>query len=177
MNDRVQVALEDNQSKEEARLLHRDKVFEAHALGERWKCIYKDIDASVDEIMTQLKGGPTSGIGQLEVINIKFDAIRTRLEYVKTQSDAAQSLADAMVSNYPDQTMVTIMEQVAKRTAIESMIETCKDLMSTMRSTGDKETSRQSRVTIPKAQVYLVPDFGSKGRPSGGQLKQRLCQG
>ena len=57
--------------------------------------------------MAQLKGGPTSGIGQLEVINIKFDAIRTRLEYVKTQLDAAQSLADAMVSNYLDQTMVT----------------------------------------------------------------------
>ena len=35
LNDRVQIALEDNQSKEEARLLHRDKVFEAHTLGER----------------------------------------------------------------------------------------------------------------------------------------------
>ena len=59
--------------------MYRDKVFEAHALGEKWKCIYKDIDASVDDIMAQLKGGPTSGIGQLEVINIKFDAIRTQL--------------------------------------------------------------------------------------------------
>ena len=109
LNDRVQIALEDNQAKEEARLLHRDRVFEAHVLGERWKYIYRVIDASVNEIMAQLKGGPNSGIGQLEVISIKFDAIRTRLEYVEAQLDAAQSLADSMVSNYPEQTMVTIM--------------------------------------------------------------------
>ena len=146
-------------------------------LGERWKYIYGVIDATVNEIMEQLKGGPDSGIGQLEVISIKFDAIKTRLEYVEGQLNAAQSLVDSMVSNYPEQTMVTITEQVAKRTAIESMIETCRDLMSTMRSTGDTGISQQASVTIPKAQVYLVPDFGSKSRPLGGQFKQRLCQG
>ena len=136
-------------------------------LGERWKYIYGVIDATVNKIMAQLKGGPNSGIGQLEVISIKFDAIKTRLEYVEGQLNTAQSLADSMVSNYPEQTMVTITEQVTKRTTIESMIETCRDLMSTMRSTGDTGISRQASVTIPMAQVYLVPDFGSKSRPSG----------
>ena len=72
-----------------------------------------------------------------------------------------------MVSKYLDQTMVTITEQVTRRTITESRIEAFKDLMATMRSTGDAGTSRQLRATIPKAQGYLVPDFGSKGRPSG----------
>ena len=73
VNDQVQGAIDDNQSKEEARVLKQSKVFEAHALGDRWKCAYTDIDASLDEIMVQLDGGPTISVRQLEVINIKFD--------------------------------------------------------------------------------------------------------
>ena len=65
VNDLVQGAIDDNQSKEEARVLKQSKVFEAHALGDRWKCAYADIDASLDEIMVQLDGGSTVGIGQL----------------------------------------------------------------------------------------------------------------
>ena len=35
VNDQVQGAIDDNQSKEEARILQQSKVFEAHALGDR----------------------------------------------------------------------------------------------------------------------------------------------
>ena len=75
VNDRVQIALEDNQSREEARILQWDKTFEAHSLGAEWGCIYKEIDASLDEMIAQLKDGPADGIGQLEMVNIKCDAM------------------------------------------------------------------------------------------------------
>ena len=73
--------------------------------------------------------------------------------------------------------MVTIMTQVRRRTAIESRIEICRDLLSTMRSTDDVDIGRQSSVTIPKNQVYLVPDFRSKGRHLGGGISNVSARG
>ena len=150
--------------------MQQDKAFKAHVVCEKWKQIYDLLEGSVKETMALIKGMSDSGIGQLEMINIKLDAMETRLGLARGQLDVAQSLADSLVTDFPEQTLVTTTEQASKRTAIELMIETCRDLMSTMRSTGDTESSRPASASIPKAKGYLVPDFRFNNGPSQGKV-------
>ena len=71
LNDRVQVALEESQAKEEARLLREEKAYRARLLGEKLKHMHEDLERTVTEVMAQLKGRIGSGVGCLEMFNIQ----------------------------------------------------------------------------------------------------------
>ena len=81
LSDRVQVAIEESQAEEDARLLREDRAFRACLLGEKLKYTYGDLDRTVTEVMAQLKVRTGSGVGCLEVFNIQLDAIKARLDF------------------------------------------------------------------------------------------------
>ena len=173
LNDRVQVALEESQAEEDARLLREERAYRARLLGEKLKYMHEDLEKTVTKVMSQLKGRIGSGVGCLEMFNIQLDAIKACLDFAGEQLVTAQSVADKLVSDFPEQTVISIREQIAKQAALESIIETCRDLMSTMRSTGGVTVSRPGSAAEPKKE-FLVPEFRLSNGPSRGKVSSTV---
>ena len=74
LNDRVQVALEERQAEEDARLLREERAYRARLLGENIKFTHEDLGRIMTDVMAQLKGETGSDVGSFEVFNIQLDA-------------------------------------------------------------------------------------------------------
>ena len=134
LNGKVQVALEKRQAEEDARLLREERAYRARLLGERLKFSHEELDRIVTDVMAQLKGRIGSDVGSLEVFNIQLDATKARLDFAGEQLVTAQAMVDKLVSDFPEQSVISIREQVASQAEFESRIEACRELMYTMKS-------------------------------------------
>ena len=102
LNDRVQVALEERQAEEKARLEREERAYRARLLGERLKFSHEELDRIVTDVMTQLKGEIGPDVGALEVFNIQLDATKTRLDFAGELLGTAQAMIDQLISDFPE---------------------------------------------------------------------------
>ena len=140
VTDQVQDAIDGHQLEKEARSQDQSKVSEVHAQGDRWKDAYLHIDTALDELMTQLGGEPIDDVEQLGVLGAKLDAIRAQI-------NSAETLANAMFTADPDQTVITETAQATRKTAAEVKVHKCKELVTAMLAATDARNTATAATT------------------------------
>ena len=106
-------------------------------LGEKWTAAYHRIDTVLAQLKTRLGGEP---INSLELLEHKS----ARLEEIREQLNAADNIVEALFAVDPDQDMVTLEIQSAKRTAAEVTNDECEDLVRTMKTAIEAKVAAET---------------------------------
>ena len=80
-------------------------------------------------------------------------------------------MIDQLISDFPEQTVISIGEQVANQAGFESKVKTCRELMDTLRSDRDVPVKGSESVVEPLREL-LAPEIEFSSESSGRRLQR-----
>ena len=123
LSGKVQAALERHQSELEDRRLREESNYRARLLGEDIKFLHEELERIMFNTKSQLEKEVGTDVRALEMFNIQLDATMCHLDFAGELLGTAQAAIDRLTSDFPEQTVISMEEQLTNQARLEWEVE------------------------------------------------------